>query len=363
MQTDALLRYRPDWAEARARLTAWWHGEDIGRPLVQVSVPRETPWEAIPALPEPPGWTGGYSLADDAYRLNAMQRAAAARDYLGESLPAVAVGDLAPNCLALYLGCRGVEMPGTVWCEPCWSALDPDRLAYDADNAYWRATLGLTDRMLPRSRGRFLHQFPDFIEGLDTLAALRGTEELLEDLVERPDVVHACLRRITELYFHYYDVVYDHIRDEGGGSVFWVWGPGRTVKLQCDISAMLSPGMFREFMLPVLREMTERCAYNIYHWDGPGAICHLDALLELPRLQVIQWVPGAGAETAAHPRWWPLYHRILDAGKAAYLPGVTPEDVPRLKREFGRQSHRMILQVWGVRTRGEAEAVLAAAEG
>ena len=51
------------------------------------------------------------------------------------------------------------------------------------------------------------------------------------------------------------------MRDEVGGSCYWVWAPGRTAKFQCDFSAMISPAMFNEFMLPVLGEMCERVSY------------------------------------------------------------------------------------------------------
>jgi len=85
------------------------------------------------------------------------------------------------------------------------------------------------------------------------------------------------------------------MRDEVGGSIFWAWAPGRMAKFQCDFSAMISPAMFGEFMVPVLREMTERVSYCMYHWDGPGALGHHDHLLSLPRLTMLQWTPGADA--------------------------------------------------------------------
>jgi hypothetical protein len=93
---------------------------------------------------------------------------------------------------------------------------------------------------------------------------------LLHDLIERPEWVHSCLHKITDLYFRYYDIVYDPIRDEVGGSVFWVWAPGRVAQFQCDFSAMISPDMFGDFIVQILTEMTERVSYSRYHWDGQG---------------------------------------------------------------------------------------------
>jgi len=338
------LLYRPDWEQARERLTSWWNGGDIGRPAMQITAARAEPIEEIPALPEPAGWLTHYSTKSLPYRVNLALRSCLWRDYYGEAVPAWSSGDLAPNCLALYLGCRGVEMAeDTVWCQPFIEDPESDGFGYDADNFYWRFTLEATRQVRAGAKGKFLDQFPDLIEGLDTLAAMRGTERLLEDLIYRPGWVRACLRKITDLYFRYYDILYDLIRDEVGGSVFWAWAPGRLTKLQCDFSAMISPAMFREFMLPVLAEMTERVSYSLYHWDGPGAIPHQEALLSIPRLNMIQWQPGAGNEPQWHPRWWPLYHRTLEAGKKIMIGGGGKEQLGALKREFGEKCKGFML--------------------
>jgi hypothetical protein len=54
-----------------------------------------------------------------------------------------------------------------------------------------------------------------------------------------------------------------------------------------------------------------------YHLDGVGALNHLDSLLEIEQLQVIQWVPGAGKERL--DRWYEVIRHILEAGKSVQL--------------------------------------------
>lgn len=347
MSAPGGLRYRPDWLAARERLGEWWNGGDIGRPAMFVYVPREAPIEDIPEIPPPPGCLArNYTTKSFDYRVNYAQRACVSTHYLGEAVPSISSGDVGANSLALYLGCKGEEAPETVWFEEFIHDPDRDTFGYGPDNFYWTFTLDVLRRVKPLAEGKFLQAFPDFIEGLDTLAAMRGTEQLLTDLIERPDWVRCALRRITDLYFRYYDVTYDLIRDEVGGSVFWTWAPGRAAKLQCDFSAMISPGMFRDFMVPILGEMTERVSYSIYHWDGPGAITHHDALLALPRLNMIQWTPGAGVEPDWHERWWPLHHMTLDAGKKLMIGGGGEDQLRALRREFGEKCKQMHLTVW-----------------
>ena len=349
------LLYRPDWEEARDRLTRWWHGEDLGRAMLQIATPREVVVEPIEQMPVPPGVIcPNYTARDIDFRVNLARRQAADICYFGEAVPRALPGDLGPNTLALFLGCDGVEMPGTVWFRPCITDTDSFALRYDPDNFYWQVCKRLHEESLKFSSGKWLHQFPDLIEGLDTLAALRGSQQLLVDLLDRPEWVYTCLQQITQLYFRYYDVLYDLIRDEIGGSVFWCWAPGRLVKLQCDISCSISPAMFRDFMMPVLQEMTERTSYSLYHLDGPAATVHLEALLSLPRLGMVQWIPGAGVEPAWHSRYWPMYHDIIEAGKRVMIFLDDVKQLSELKREFAEKSQSFIISVY-VHTPAEAQ--------
>lgn len=339
------LSYCENFDEARTRLRIWWHDGDIGRPALLITVPRTTPMEDIPALPVPPGWSTDDSAADFDYRVNLGLKSCINTHFLGENIPHYSP-NLGPNSLALYLGCRAVDGQGTVWFEPCISDPDQARFDFSKDNFYWRFSIRLAKELLKTVRGKMLLEFPDLIEGLDTLAAMRGTQVMLTDLLERPDWVRQALRQITDRYFHCYDIWYNLISDETGGSVFWVWGPGRMAKFQCDCSAMISADMFGEFMVPVLAEMCERVSYSIYHWDGPGALQHHDHLLSIPSLKVLQWTPGEGVEPAWHKRWWPIYHKTLEAGKKLFIfcgEGEDTEILKAMKKEFKNSFHRFLL--------------------
>ena len=353
--------YREDIDPARERLTTWWNGGDIGRPPVLVTAPRDQPVEHVEAMPQPEGWTSNYSTTNFDYRVNLAARQCVNSWYLGEEIPTVGP-DLCPNSLALYLGCNGIETPGTVWAEPFLEDPNDADFRFDPHNVYWSFTLRLAREQLRLGKDKFMVQFPDLIEGLDTLAAIRGTEPLLIDLLERPSWVHQCLEQITAMYFRYYDRLYDMFRDRVGGSYWWMWAPGRMVKLQCDFSAMISPDLFGEFMVPVLTEMSERTSYSMYHWDGPGAIRHLDHLLSIPALDMIQWTPGAGVEPSHHERWYPLFHKAVESGKKAIMIGaIDAQTMSTLKAEFGEKLKQIAIKTHA-QSRAAAEALIEAAQ-
>jgi hypothetical protein len=347
----ASLEYREDMDQVRDRLTRWWHGGDIGRPVMCVTAERVPPDPKAPPRQHPPEYvyvTG--STANFDYRVELAQSDCAKKWYLGEAMPTTSLY-FGTNALATYFGCRGVERPDAFWVEP--NITDPDKARFEVDpsNFYWQFTLRLARKLREVGKGKFLIEYPDLTAaGLDALAAMRGNETFLTDLLDRPEWVRSCMRQITDRFFYFYDVLYDLVRDEVGGSFCWLWGPGRTNTLQCDCSAMLSPEMFGEFMTPVLAEMSERVSYNIYHLDGVPQ--HQDRILSFPRIQVVQWSPPAGGPTAStmHKQWWPLYHKTIDAGKRVLLngggSGGSTEELRALKREFGHKLNNFAIGMY-----------------
>ena len=177
------------------------------------------------------------------------------------------------------------------------------------------------------------------------------------DLFDSPAQVKALCDRVSELWFRYYAGQYDLVRDKMEGTSAWmgIWSPGRWYPIQCDFSALISPRMFEEFALPYLAEQCRWLDNAIYHWDGPGQIPHLDLLLQIKELNGIQWVPGAGNEPTGSPKWFPLYRRILAAGKNLVLCEVAPERVEPLIQELGPRG--LLIQT-ACRTEEEADALL-----
>ena len=93
------------------------------------------------------------------------------------------------------------------------------------------------------------------------------------------------------------------------GSSNWtgLWFPGRGYPVQNDLTCLISTPMYQEFFLEELINHINYLDYSIYHLDGPGAVKHLDMILDIPELDAIQWIPGAGMEKEGVKRWIPLY--------------------------------------------------------
>jgi 5-methyltetrahydrofolate--homocysteine methyltransferase len=278
--------------------------------------------------------------------------------YAGDAFPCFDT-HIGPGSLAIYLGSSGTFDSATVWYGKCVDSLaDSPIPGYDPDNALWIASQNLCRRGMERLKGKALVSLPDIIENIDILASLRGTEEILFDLMECPEEVHRWQKAVNDLYFEYYDRLFEIIKDEDGGScfsMFNVWGPGKVSKVQCDMSAMLSAPMFDEFIAPYLAEQCKRLDYTVYHLDGPQAIQHVDTLLAIEDLNAIQWTPGAANIDIGDPTWMPLYKKIREGGKGLMLMFLKPDDAERIVGELGPEG--LDLCFW-VDSEEEAEELL-----
>ena len=66
---------------------------------------------------------------------------------------------------------------------------------------------------------------------------------------------------------------------------------------------------------------------SMYHLDGPGALRHLDRLLQMDKLKGVQWVYGAGQPSARY--WLDVLKKIQAAGKNIQVLG----DAENMKKE------------------------------
>lgn len=328
------LVYKEDWEESKHRFKAFWNRDMADRPLVLCATRRKD----IPAgMPPTPPATIEERYTDVDYLLDRFEYQASRTYYGGDYFPHYSPY-IGAGSVALYVGSEPGFAEDTIWFDKCLDSLRDPLPSFDVSNRWWQKTLEMTVKGMDRLRGKALVTFPDLVENLDILASLRGAEELLFDLIEYPEEVHKWQRALLDLYFEYYDRLYEIIKEEDGGSsfiAFLVWGPGRTAKLQCDFSAMISPSMFDEFVAPYLEEQAKRLDYVCYHLDGPGALQHVDTLVSLEHIDAIQWTPGAGKPSVGDPLWIPLYRRIRDAGKSLILLDSSPAEAEQIASEIG----------------------------
>ena len=247
----------------------------------------------------------------------------------------VANTQLGPGSLAAILG--GVFEGGedTIWIHP--NPDFTDEIVFNPEHPNWILHKELLKACKAKANGHYFVGMPDLMEGLDVLAALKGTDRVLLDTVMQPEILEQQMQQINDIYFKVFDELYDIIRegDEMAFCYFSSWAPGKMSKLQSDISTMISQDDYRRFVQPFIREQCQKIDYTLYHLDGVGAMHHLPALLEIEELNAIQWTPGVGEPQGGSPKWYDLYKKILACGKSVMACWVTLDELKPLLDHIG----------------------------
>lgn len=314
-------RYINWWNHKGIILNMWEHFQEGVQPHAEIAPP--APAKDLSQKWFDPQWRAEYL---DWYVAHSCLKA--------DILP-VANTQLGPGSLAAILG--GVFEGGedTIWIHP--NPDFTDEIVFNPEHPNWILHKELLNACKAKANGHYFVGMPDLMEGLDVLAALKGTDRVLLDTVMQPEILEQQMRQINDIYFKVFDELYDIIRegDEMAFCYFSSWAPGKMSKLQSDISTMISQDDYRRFVQPFIREQCQKIDYTLYHLDGVGAMHHLPALLEIEELNAIQWTPGVGEPQGGSPKWYDLYKKILAGGKSVMACWVTLDELKPLLDHIG----------------------------
>ena len=361
--------YKVNMEAAKEKFRNYWAHKNTGRPLMCVIARRPEVEQYSDGTPVEGGYLDQicqgkyYNMPEelkwkdmedkyqnpqrivDRYRYFCQTHA-----FLGESFPNLNI-DFGPGSLASYLGSEIGFKEDTVWFNKCLDGWDGvPKLTFDPENKWFKKHLQLAKDCQALAGDDFYVDMPDLMENIDVLASLRGAQDILFDLLDEPEMIGERIQEVTDIYYEYYDRFYDVIKDEEGGNaytVFQIWGPGRTVKLQCDFSAMMSPEDFRKYIQPSLRSQSENVDHVLYHLDGPAAIKHMDALMEIEGIDALQWTSGDAGPDGTLPDWDVIYYKAIAAGKSIWVKVYSGEfedwirNVDRIVNKYG--SHSLFL--------------------
>jgi 5-methyltetrahydrofolate--homocysteine methyltransferase len=327
-RTPAALEFKPDLAETTRRWNAYYAGDIIDRPIVLASAPKKD---------APPAVSHTYHdlvFGDMDKIIGEIIQNAAGTYYGGETVPACRFS-FGPDEVAVFCGTEfqwDKESGNTNWSTPFiedWKTALP--LALKTEHPLFQRQLEFYRRAAARVRGKMVMGPIDLHTNMDLLAAARGPQQLCLDLLDEPELIDRAMADARAVFPQLWKAVVAAGRmDELGywGSSFSMEG---AAILQCDFSCMVSPAMFRRWILPALEEEAALVKHAFYHWDGPGALIHENDLVASRGLHTLSYVPGAGH--GGHPDYLEIYKRIQKNGKAVFVWG-SPDELKRMHREL-----------------------------
>lgn len=350
-------RYKQNWDDAYRRMMAWWSGAGADRPLVLQAVPRPG---AAPLDPRvDPGSLERQDL-DERYQLALARHRLEGNVFPAEAAAAVRTGYGSTLCLlGAMAGAPTIYRAdtNTAWIGEVPNLYDREVPQFDPACPPYAFTIRMIHRFHETFGYDALLGASPMLDPLTTLSMMRGPEQLCVDLVERPETVRRWTRRLGDLHLAivtgFRAARAEHGRREDIG---WtaLWAPGDMDAVQCDFSTMLSPAMFREFVMPELERQLDFYDYAVWHLDGTDEIRHLDAILSLKKVRAIQWVDERGRRPLEYVD---LFRRIRQSGRSVLPFGIRDVDMAvEFTRALGRDG--LAFLTLGVKTVQEMEAAL-----
>ena len=333
----AHLAHRPDmsiaiwkrnWDQTRQHFEDWWDHTGLVLGAWGTGLPGP---KAHADVPQPPDVTDPFIKHTDATLIARCTRHKMAnRVWPADILPAAwpHIGTLP---LATYLGATPEYAANNVWYRPCMSDLESHPpLQFDPSHPEVVQLETIVRESVESSQGNYLIGMPAILGGIDILAELRGTADMLMEMIENPDAVHRRLREIQAAYVPAFDRMYDLIKQPDSAMAFgyfMLYGRGKVGLCQCDTASMFSPAMFDEFVIPYLREQCAFLDRSMFHIDGSQCLAHLDLLLGIDDLDAIEYTPDPKVPNGGSAHWFDLYKKILAAGKSLWVANLKKDEV------------------------------------
>ena len=311
------LSLKSDFERTVQRFEAWWRGELLDRPPVTLNIEPQRPYQG----PTSRHNTWRECWLDVEYQVDAQLARLAQHDYVGDSFPRL-VPNVGPVLTAALLGGELSFDEHTSWAVPNvtditqWHALrnrEPD-----FESPYWRAVEAMTDLALDKASDQCVVGVTDLHGNFDTLAALRGSEALCEDLVDAPDLMQQVGMHAAHVFTSAFNRLWTRIHARGLGCTTWapLYHEGPCYLPSCDFWCLVGPTA-ADVIAPAIKAEMQPLQRTLFHLDGPDALRHLDRILAWPELDAVQWVYGVGAGPAT--RWLDVYRRIRQADKSVQI--------------------------------------------
>lgn len=363
------MNYKNNWKDTREKFINWWEHRNTGRPLMIVVAKKN---EFVPL-----DMKYEYTTVEDKY-INPTKMVGHFRnwaqnvEWLGESFPNMSA-DFGPGSLAAYLGCDIEWQRKTVWfkefIKDVYTFENMSPFKFDPNNKWFSKHIEVIQECAKLANGEFLINIPDIMENIDVYASIRGAQNAIFDLMDEPEIVKDRINQIQNCYFDYYDRFYEVVKMPDSSSsytMFSIWGPGKVAKLQCDFSAMLSPQQFRDFIQESLRQQAKKLDYVLYHLDGPEAIRHVDALMEIDEIDALQWTSGDHGPDGTQTKWFDsIYDKVIAAGKSLWIKvysGTVDDWIEGIDRIVKRYGSKQLLFYFNPMSMSDAQKLLTYAE-
>ena len=215
---------------------------------------------------------------------------------------------------------------------------------FDPANPWYLKYLEFAKALVELADGRFPVGHGAEIGPTDLHAVLRGHTNSIMDLMREPEKSHQLMWNMGEAFR---DLAQTYWREmplfEGGyyDAQYHIWSPGSIVRMQEDATAVYSPKLYEELVLPVDRMIAQSFECSFIHLHPPSLFL-LDHFLEIEEIRCFE----VNREDAGPPlaEMIPDLRKIQDAGRSLLVRGFfTPDELDLIGDKLS--SNGLFLQI------------------
>ena len=310
-------KYRQFWAMADVKRPLI--GFDVGGyfPLNRFTVPAEENEEISPDMIDPDSYLKDYE--------EFLRASNSVEDDLIKGVSPIA----AVPWMEAMLGCTVKRGGDSIWAQELhgeWGKLLSTQL--NGTNPWFAKYLEFIEIL----QKHFLNLCPvgqPILRGMsDLLAVLRGHTESIIGCIETPEQTKKLIEICKNAFLHVIEEQFERIEPFHGGyfiEQYSLWAPDKIIRLQEDVSALLSPDLLRQFIIEPNRFLASRFPCSFIHLHT-SSLFLLDIFLEIEELDVIQINKDANGMEVEEII--PFFQMAQNAGKRLVIRGpITREDM------------------------------------
>jgi hypothetical protein len=231
------------------------------------------------------------------------------------------------------VGCPIIHRDGNIWAERWLDSYEvlEDQGSLRPDQAWLEKLVEFTKWLVKLSGGRFPVAISLIRGPTDLLAAMRGAQQSILDLVDKPEPVERLLQKLTNIWINIAQVQQAQIpafADGYGWSIQNLWSEEPGGWFQDDAVAFLSPSLHKQYIAPY-EEKLSRCMERTGCHLHSAAIFTVEELLKMRQLDVIEMNVDVVGKTV--PEMIPAFQQILESKRLYVWGKFSIEDLGIMK--------------------------------
>lgn len=316
------------------RHIAFWKQENVDRPLMGFLIGSYFPVQRFEAAKEIMGKKTPIHPEEiiPAHFLNDYERLYSYSMQLEQDAFWAAEPFTGIPWMEAMLGCKIYGSKDSMWAAPILKGIeDFDKLPLPEESLWHKKYVEFTTLLSQRSEGRFPIGQP-ILRGIsDMIGALVGQGELPFYFLDEPVKMKEICKRLNQVFLQVVEEQQENVPQFYGGysiGFYDLWCPGKCIWFQEDLTSLLSPQIYREYILECNEVVCNKYEYSMMHLH-PSSFYLLDDLLNIEGLKVIQINKDIGGPSVLE--MVPIFKKVLEKKRLCIWGNLDEKDIYEIK--------------------------------